>query len=356
MDVEPRQHRDKDQDAADSVPYSDELLVDMVRARENLFDKGRVDYKDEQAKAQAWDGIAVAFGMRVEECQTRWVRLRERFGRELRLHKRGVPPGKEWPLFSRMRWLERFIQPRNRVGGAKAHVAALHAAMARERHGLGHGLGLGLAALGVAPAPAPGPGTAAAAPASSTASDSGDGMVAAGEEAAPGPGATSGPLWPHTYKLWATAAGDHLQHHSAHHAMEDEDSQQDMAVDLATHASHSSTTPSDDFHHGPADGALRVPLGGLIPAGPLSSPNAHDPQDFQDAVRQSLAAVAASLESMERHLSQGGGGRPAHPEDQDPDELFARSLAATLRHLPKPRRSQAKMRLIAVLAEFEDES
>lgn len=49
----------------------------------------------------------------VDECQTRWVRLRERFGRELRLHKRGVAAAsKEWPLFARMRWLERFIQPR----------------------------------------------------------------------------------------------------------------------------------------------------------------------------------------------------------------------------------------------------
>ncbi|KAE8749895.1 hypothetical protein FOCC_FOCC003364 [Frankliniella occidentalis] len=179
-------------------------------------------------------------------------------------------------------------------------------------------------------------------------------MVAGGEE--PAVTATTSPLWPHTYKLWA--AGDHLHHHGAHHDMEDEDSQQDMAVDLATHASHSSTprhtSPSDDFHHGHADGALRLPLGGLLPAGPLSSPR--DAQDFQDAVRQSLAVVAGSLEGIERHLSRAQGAEPFLEHAQDPEELFARSLAATLRRLPRARRSQAKMKLIAVLAEFEEGS
>jgi hypothetical protein len=46
------------------VPYSDELLVDLVSARENLYDKGRVDYKDEAVRAAAWDSIANTFGMR----------------------------------------------------------------------------------------------------------------------------------------------------------------------------------------------------------------------------------------------------------------------------------------------------
>lgn len=53
------------------APYSDELLVDMVRARENLFDKGRVDYKDEQARAESWAAIAGCFGMRGESISKR---------------------------------------------------------------------------------------------------------------------------------------------------------------------------------------------------------------------------------------------------------------------------------------------
>lgn len=323
--------------AAAELPYSDELLVGLVHARENLYDKGRVDYKDEQAKAEAWEAIGRTFGMRAEECQTRWVRLRERFGRELRLHKRGVPPGKEWPLFSRMHWLERFIQPRNRVGTAKAHVAALRAAMSRDR-------GLGLGGLGAAT-----PSASLASP-----SDSGDGL---GDEAPPTPTPSSaGPLWPHTFRLWA--AGDHHLTHGGS-IMEDDmdDSQQEMAVDLATHGSHASrastpkqagTPTSGDYHHVHGD-AGDAPPPGMLP-GPLPSP--HHAVDFQESVRQSLTAMAGSLDGIERSLSLSRLQDDAY----DPDELFARSLAATLRRLPPPRRCEAKMKLIAVMAEFEDGS
>ncbi|XP_034239057.1 uncharacterized protein LOC117643980 [Thrips palmi] len=287
--------RDQRDAARECLPYSDELLVDMVRARSNLFDKGRVDYKDEQTKAQSWEAIATTFGMRVEECQTRWVRLRERFGRELRLHKRGAPPGKEWPLFPRMRWLERFIQPRNsRVCNYKSHAA------------------------------------------NASASDSSDGVgvgVDVGVEEVAGPS-----LWT-PFKLWSD--GDH---HANHHPADDGDSRQDMAVDLATHGAHSAatTSPSGPEYPPMADASM-YPDPSMDHAS-MSPPDA----DFQDAVRRSLSVVAGSLEGIVRHLS--ADARDAH----DPDELFARSLAASLRRLPGTRRSQAKMKLIAAMAEFED--
>lgn len=320
---------------APGVPYSDELLVDMVRARSNLFDKGRVDYKDEQTKAQSWDSIATTFGMRVEECQTRWVRLRERFGRELRLHKRGAPPGKEWPLFSRMRWLERFIQPRNRVCTYKTHAAnvAAMAVLSRSR---------GTLPFGRRGATPPGP---------ASASDSSDGVgggvdvgVDVGVEeggcpSLPSPSAAS--LWT-PFKLWS--GGDH----HAGHQDDDGDSRQDMAVDLVTHAAHAAhssaaASPPSGVEYPPLDGPL-YPDQSMEHAG-------MSPQDagFQDAVRRSLSTVAGSLEGIARHLS---AARPL--DDHDPDELFARSLAASLRRLPGARRSQAKMKLIAAMAEFED--
>ncbi|KAJ1528579.1 hypothetical protein ONE63_006983 [Megalurothrips usitatus] len=295
-----------DATAAAELPYSDELLVGLVHARENLYDKGRVDYKDEQAKAEAWEAIGRTFGMRAEECQTRWVRLRERFGRELRLHKRGVPPGKEWPLFSRMHWLERFIQPRKYVPAGSASGSAL-----------------------------------------ASPSDSGDGL---GDEAPPTPTPSSaGPLWPHTFRLWA--AGDHHLTHGGSIVEDDmDDSQQEMAVDLATHGSHASRASTPKQAGTPTSGdAGDAPPPGMLP-GPLPSP--HHAVDFQESVRQSLTAMAGSLDGIERSLSLSRLQDDAY----DPDELFARSLAATLRRLPRPRRCEAKMKLIAVMAEFEDGS
>lgn len=74
----------------DCMPYSDELLVDMVRARSNLFDKGRVDYKDEQTKAQSWESIATALGMR-GECVCVGARCRQLGAWSINLCKQTVP-------------------------------------------------------------------------------------------------------------------------------------------------------------------------------------------------------------------------------------------------------------------------
>ncbi|KAK3926261.1 Tyrosine-protein phosphatase non-receptor type 4 [Frankliniella fusca] len=122
-----------------------------------------------------------------------------------------------------------------------------------------------------------------------------------------------------------------------------------MGVDPSTLSTTLTLTPPP----GDSSRSRAVPLVPLRVAPPPPSAAPQDARGFQDAVCQALAAVAGSLESMACQCSASTPASAPQLEHQDPEELFARSLAASLRRLPKPRRSQAKMRLIAVLDECE---
>lgn len=254
-------------------------------------------------------------------------------------------------------------------------------------------------AMGSAPAhrpPRPATGSPEPAPATpaapvATASDSGDGQTDGdggpdGGEAAEdavAPMSTVSPLWPHSFKLWAG-------HHGSLEDGEDDGSQQDIAVDLATHpsvpshpsvASNLSTSPQAareasaspwgeftakfnsfsggpaclglDLRHAGADRALTLPVvAGAYPTGPLPAGPASHEADFRESVRQSLRSMAAALDTLNGLVSSRASGGWAA---DDPDEMLARSLAASMRRLPRARRSQAKLRLLAVLAELEDQ-
>ncbi|CAL1672652.1 unnamed protein product [Lasius platythorax] len=68
----------------ESVKQSDELLIDAVRAYPHLYNHKDPNFKDHLMKENSWKEIALAVNIPVSDCQIRWVRLRERFGKEKR--------------------------------------------------------------------------------------------------------------------------------------------------------------------------------------------------------------------------------------------------------------------------------
>ncbi|XP_043678630.1 uncharacterized protein LOC122634104 [Vespula pensylvanica] len=68
----------------ESVKESDELLIDAVRAYPHLYNHKDPNFKNHLMKKNSWKEIALTVNIPVSECQIRWVRLRERFGKEKR--------------------------------------------------------------------------------------------------------------------------------------------------------------------------------------------------------------------------------------------------------------------------------
>ncbi|XP_024889399.1 uncharacterized protein LOC112465863 [Temnothorax curvispinosus] len=66
---------------------SDELLIDAVRGYPHLYDASLKEYKDTKMKENSWHEISSVMNMSVDICQTRWLRLRERFTKEQRLQE-----------------------------------------------------------------------------------------------------------------------------------------------------------------------------------------------------------------------------------------------------------------------------
>ncbi|XP_077280686.1 uncharacterized protein LOC143907677 [Temnothorax americanus] len=62
----------------------DELLIDAVRAYPHLYNHQDRNFKDHVMKENSWKEISLAVNLPVSDCQTRWVRLRERFGKKKR--------------------------------------------------------------------------------------------------------------------------------------------------------------------------------------------------------------------------------------------------------------------------------
>ncbi|TGZ52231.1 Transcription factor adf-1 [Temnothorax longispinosus] len=66
------------------IKDTDELLIDAVRAYPHLYNHQDRNFKDHVMKENSWKEISLAVNLPVSDCQTRWVRLRERFGKEKR--------------------------------------------------------------------------------------------------------------------------------------------------------------------------------------------------------------------------------------------------------------------------------
>ncbi|XP_011689336.1 PREDICTED: transcription factor Adf-1-like [Wasmannia auropunctata] len=68
----------------DNLKESDELLIDAVRAYPHLYNHQDRNFKDQMMKENSWKEISLAVNIPVSDCQNRWIRLRERFGKEKR--------------------------------------------------------------------------------------------------------------------------------------------------------------------------------------------------------------------------------------------------------------------------------
>ncbi|XP_025263015.1 transcription factor Adf-1-like [Camponotus floridanus] len=96
----------------------DALLISLVRDHPYLYNKELTDFKDAIKKQNAWVEIASIMNMTVEECQTRWIRLRERYSREKKQQQEetttgsGVSKRKTFEFFDNMQFLERFVKRR----------------------------------------------------------------------------------------------------------------------------------------------------------------------------------------------------------------------------------------------------
>ncbi|XP_029675951.1 uncharacterized protein LOC115243262 isoform X2 [Formica exsecta] len=96
----------------------DALLISLVRDYPYLYNKELTDFKDSIKKQNAWVEIANVMGMTVEECQSRWMQLRERYSREKKQQQQETTTGsgaskrKTFEFFDNMQFLERFVKRR----------------------------------------------------------------------------------------------------------------------------------------------------------------------------------------------------------------------------------------------------
>jgi len=68
--------------ASTSSLFPDELIIRHVRNHSCLYDPRETEYKDADRKAAVWREIANAVGMSAIECEHRWRYLRDRYTRE----------------------------------------------------------------------------------------------------------------------------------------------------------------------------------------------------------------------------------------------------------------------------------
>ncbi|KAL0108612.1 hypothetical protein PUN28_015228 [Cardiocondyla obscurior] len=106
----------------------DATLIDIIRGYPHLYAKNLKDFKNKNVREQSWLEIASILKCSVEDCQRRWLRLRDRFSKERRLRdteiRSGsgrVPGRKEFCLYDNMMFLSEHIQSRKTY--TNLHVA-----------------------------------------------------------------------------------------------------------------------------------------------------------------------------------------------------------------------------------------
>ncbi|CAH1171050.1 unnamed protein product [Phaedon cochleariae] len=95
-------------------------LIDLIRQYPWLYDKQEKQYRNKNAKQNAWQMIANILKTNPEDCEQRWIVLRNRFCTELR-NMKTRPSGSgattsSWHLFEAMSFLSDFIIPRKSRG------------------------------------------------------------------------------------------------------------------------------------------------------------------------------------------------------------------------------------------------
>nr|XP_012216318.1 PREDICTED: transcription factor Adf-1-like isoform X2 [Linepithema humile] len=97
----------------------DALLISLVRDYPYIYNKELTDFKDTFKKQNAWTEIASILNMTVDECQSRWTRLRERYTREKKQRQEETTTGsgaskrKTFEFFNNMQFLDPFVKKRS---------------------------------------------------------------------------------------------------------------------------------------------------------------------------------------------------------------------------------------------------
>ncbi|KYN00641.1 Transcription factor Adf-1 [Cyphomyrmex costatus] len=104
-------------DSVDEVD-GDAILISLVQSHPYLYNKQLSDFKDSLKKENAWTEIAKILNMKVDECHTRWTRLRERYSREKKQRQEETTTGSEvskrkaFEFFDNMQFLDPFVKKR----------------------------------------------------------------------------------------------------------------------------------------------------------------------------------------------------------------------------------------------------
>ncbi|CAH1163303.1 unnamed protein product [Phaedon cochleariae] len=95
--------------------YDDDALIDLVHKYSFLYDKTHKWYKNKNERDKGWTKIGDILNMTSEECEQRWIILRNRFCTEMRKEKNS-PTGctwRPWSLYEDLSWLKPHVIPRN---------------------------------------------------------------------------------------------------------------------------------------------------------------------------------------------------------------------------------------------------
>lgn len=101
-----------------NIREGDYLLIDLVKYNSHLYNKELKDFKDIEKREQTWREIAASLNISVNECQQKWVRLREKFSKEKRIQEEFERTGSKkyklstWSLYEELKFLEPFIKRR----------------------------------------------------------------------------------------------------------------------------------------------------------------------------------------------------------------------------------------------------
>ena len=100
---------------SESLPLTNELLMDEVRKYTALYDRYNKDFKDKFKKLNAWTEIGKRFGISPSQAEKKYNNIRSSFVRYLR-RKKKIPTGSGRkdlpppPEFTNLDWLVTFIE------------------------------------------------------------------------------------------------------------------------------------------------------------------------------------------------------------------------------------------------------
>ncbi|XP_025203853.1 transcription factor Adf-1-like [Melanaphis sacchari] len=100
-----------------SATYSEENLIENVRAHTSLYDMFSEDYRDQNVRKEAWVEIGDALKIPADKCKSEWTKLRNCFLNSIR-RRRQKTSGQSakhipaWKFSKQMEFLLPFLENR----------------------------------------------------------------------------------------------------------------------------------------------------------------------------------------------------------------------------------------------------